>query len=421
MEHLWEIGLRTIQELEVENGILASSQAEAYGAIFGRDSLITCLMLLNTYRKTHVEEFLTLSRKILINLAPLQGQRINHESGEQPGKMIHEFRPTGHERLTKREVEPWHVYDDGIMRNYDTVDATPLFLIAVHRYWQASGDELFLASVRRNVDSALSWIDLYGDTNGDGLIDYSRPAERSTGGLTVHSWMDSHDSVFHEDGENVVFPVAPVEAQAYTYLALKLWGKHFKDEQGALLLKRAAELKSRFNENFVLEDIIACGVDGAGKPLRSVRSSTGHCLWASLTLDWDGERDSVIAEEHIPLLVRRLMGADMYVPEAGIRTLSSNSIRYDPHSYHNGSIWPHDVSMVRRGLELFGYRDEAEAVRSALLTAMDYFRTPIELFSFDKGTYSPYMTPEHKSCTKQAWSAAALLVETVDTTGNTAA
>jgi glycogen debranching enzyme len=408
--HLWEIGLRTIQELEVENGILASSQAEAYGAIFGRDSLITCLTLLNTYRKTHNEQFLSLCRKILINLAPLQGQQINWESGEQPGKMIHEFRPTGHERLTKREQDPWHIYEDGIMRNYDSVDATPLFLIAIHRYWQASGDELFVASMRRNVDAALAWIETYGDNNKDGFIDYQRPAERSSGGLVVHSWMDSHDSVFHEDGSPVVFPVAPVEVQAYTYLALTLWGKHFKDEHGTTLLQRAAQLKEQFNAAFVLEDIIACGIDGEGKPLRSMRSSTGHCLWASLSLDWDGERDCILKDEYIPLLVRKLMAPDMYVPTAGIRTLSSDSRYYEPHSYHNGSIWPHDVNMVRRGLELFGYKEEADAVRSALLKAIDHFRTPIELFVYEKAdAYSPYITLEHTSCTKQAWSAAALL------------
>src|SRR6185437_1638180 len=164
---LWDLGYKTIQELETDQGILASGKEEIYGCIFGRDSLITSLELMKAYERTHDEYFLPLVRKILVNLASLQGKTLNIESGEEPGKCIHEFRPTNHEHLTIGLDHPWYIYPDKAMRNYDTVDATPLFLIAVHEYYSLTKDDAFLNAIMPNVYYALDWLLIYGDSNHD--------------------------------------------------------------------------------------------------------------------------------------------------------------------------------------------------------------------------------------------------------------
>src|SRR6266404_7511238 len=144
---LWEMGLTSIKDLEVSNGILASGRDEVYGCIFGRDSLITSLELLEAFERTKNPYFLELVRKILTNLALLQGTSVQIESGEEPGKIIHEYRPEKHEHLTRALQEPWYVYPDNIMRNYDSVDSTPLFLITLHKYLQVSQDDAYIQTL----------------------------------------------------------------------------------------------------------------------------------------------------------------------------------------------------------------------------------------------------------------------------------
>src|SRR5579872_6065073 len=218
---LFKLAITTIKELETDQGILASARNEAYGCIFGRDSLITALKLLRVYRKTHDQSLLELVKKILNTLGNLQGREVNIESGEEPGKCIHEFRPTQHEHLTRDLLKPWFVYPDQAMRNYDTVDATSLFLIAIYRYYQISEDRDFFMQILPNARAAIQWIFDYGDSNHDGLIDYQLSSDRVSGGLRTQNWMDSEESVFTEEGEEFVYPLAPVEVQAYTFLALR--------------------------------------------------------------------------------------------------------------------------------------------------------------------------------------------------------
>lgn len=401
LRELRELGFQTIKELETERGILASGRQEAYGCIFGRDSLITGIKLLRVYKKTGDDYLLTVVRKVLTNLVELQGKEINIESGEEPGKCIHEYRPDGHEHLTRLATPPWFVYGDGVMRNYDSVDATPLLLISLHEYYLLSRDENFLAQVRQAVELALDWILIYGDTNGDGLIDYRFHSERRGGGLVTQSWMDSRESLFHDDGREVKYPIAPIEVQAYAWSALSRWGRE----------EEAQQLKRRFNEKFVIKKgrglAFAFAVDGAGAPMTAGRSSIGHLLWAA----YQGE--AILSPEHISVLVKRLLRSDLFEPRAGVRTLSTSSDHFAPNSYHNGSIWPHDNSMIAEGLENFGYERQARRVRRALLRAYLHFRTPVELFMFD-GEVKEYCSPSgHTACQKQAWSAAALLRETM--------
>lgn len=416
--HFWQLGLETIRELETEQGILASSSQEIYGCIFGRDSLITSLKLLRAYETARQPYFLGVVKKVLLTLAALQGKQVNIESGEEPGKCIHEFRTANYEHLVNHPTSPWFLYPDKIMRNYDSVDATPLLLITLYRYFQKSGDREFINSVLPNAEAALDWLLNNGDNNSDGFIDYRRHPERKAGGLTTQNWMDSRESVFHESGEEAVFPVAPVEVQAYAYLALRLWSRFYREnnnpERAGELKAKADNLKILFNRKFVLSGpegfSLATALDGSGRPLASVRSSMGHVLWASLNEKDDSIRDGILDAGHVTLLVKRILAEDLFEPSAGIRTLSVKSKRFIANSYHNGSIWPHDNSLIAEGLEIWGYGREAVAVRQAIFKALSHFGTPIELFVYKNGRYEEYCSPTgQKACKKQAWSAASLL------------
>lgn len=419
--NLYNLGFQTVKELETENGILASGRNEIYGGIFGRDSLITCLKLLQVYKKTKNEDCLRIVKKSLKTLASLQGQEINPESGEEPGKILHEYRPDNHEHLTKHHQKPWYVYPDNSMRSYDTIDASPLFLITAYRYLQQSHDYKFTELLLPNIKAAINWIVSYGDTNGDGLIDFSSKADREYNGPFTDNWMDHPDTIFHEDGSPVRYPLAPVEVQAYAYVALRLWSIYFTSSESVfteILQLKAQELKEVFNEKYVVktnkEAYFSFNIDGAGKPLVSRRSNIGHALWASLTVEDDGIRDSIIEKKYIPLVVKQLLSVDIFEPKAGIRTLSLRSRNFQPNGYHNGTIWPHDNSIIAEGFENFGFKKEARNIRRAYLHAIAYFNTPIELFSYWNGTFFE-QTDFHgrSSCRQQAWSAASVLADTL--------
>jgi glycogen debranching enzyme len=418
---LYDLGLGTIRGLEVENGVLASGREEIFGCIFGRDSLIVALKLLTAYEYRQEEYFLHLVRKIILNLGDLQGTEENIESGEEPGKMIHEYRPDNHEHLTRDSSEPWHVYPDGTMRIYDSVDSTPLFLMAVYRYYELSGDAETVESLLSNVLAALEWLAGWSDSNGDGFADYELDPLRTHGGLRVQNWMDSVDSVFHEDGAPVARPIAPVEAQAYSYAAFRMWSDYFKsdsEELSAKLSLRADELKARFNSAFLLstdpEVSIAFALDGNGKPLISQRSSMGHILWAAWRRKGANAPDAILRAEFIPLLAERLLAADLFDPSAGIRTLSIYSKRFEPRSYHNGSIWPHDTGMIAEGLQKFGFDAEAALVRESLLSALNTLGAPFELMTvLDGRVVAGEAENGQKACRTQAWCAATLVAESL--------
>ena len=411
-ERLWNLGFGSIQELETDRGILASGRDELYGCIFGRDSLITALTLLRTYECSRHEYFPDLVEKILLNLGELQGREHNIESGEEPGKIIHEFRLDRHEHLTVHAKEPWYVYPDGALRNYDSADSTPLYLMALHRYADIANRRVFLERMLPNAREALDW--LLKKTEGR-FVDYAFPAERTCGGLRCQSWMDSNESLFYENrnrmaGEVPLYPIAPLEVQAYAWAALRAWSDVFAESDlafGAHLFERAQDLKERFNDRYVIRSgrstTLAFAIDGAGGKLISPRSSMGHVLWAA----YRGE--CILDEQYIPTVARRLLANDLFVSSAGIRTLSRRSSRYDPHSYHNGSIWPHDTAILAEGLQNFGYAEEARRVRLALLRSYTHFSAPIELFAYSRGFREYQPASGQRACRMQAWSAAGLL------------
>ncbi len=406
------LGLETIRELETQKGILAFSRQEIYGCIFGRDSLITALQLLQAYKGSRNAYFFQLAKKILLNLVSFQGKEVNVQSGEEPGKCIHEFRKNNHDHLTKKPKKPWYAYPDGTLRNYDSLDSTPLFLMAVYKYWKITRDKKFLNAILPNIKFALDWILLYADNNKDGFLDYRLHPKRTFGGLAVQNWMDSDESLFHEDGRLINYPVAPVEVQAYAYASLKAWGNYFSPVlpgYGAKLIARANRLKRDFNNKFIYfkkgKFNLASGVDNRGNLITAERSSMGHCLWAELD-----KGDIILHEKYIPLLAKRVLEPDLFEPLAGIRTLSSMSVKFDPNSYHNGSIWPHDSGIILQGLRNFGFNAQAERVSRAIVSAINYFKTPLELFGFD-GSYIEYKSLSGQAaCRKQAWSAATLLI-----------
>lgn len=418
--YFWDLGLNTIHDLESDQGILASGREELYGCIFGRDSLVTVLKLMRVHKKLNVPEFLPLVRKVLLNLVLLQGKNINIESGEEPGKCIHEFRPSRHEHLTKYLERPWYVYEDQVMRNYDSVDATPLLLIALYRFYQETSDEMFLNQVMPGVEAGLNWMIEFGDSNQDGFLDYQLSDARSSGGLVTQNWMDSAESVFHEAGQEqpLRYPLAPVEVQAYAYMAYRLWASYFANvDRGRyeLYTRKADELKKLFNEKFQAYDpegnfYLVYKLDSEGNQFRSVRSNMGHVLWASLNNEDDGVLDCILDADKVSLVVRRLMMPDMFDEQAGIRTLSTLSRGYLANSYHNGSIWPHDNAIIAEGFEIHGFAKEAKMVYEAMLSAIAYFETPIELFVYDNKLYSDYMSDTgQRACKNQAWTAAAVL------------
>ncbi|MEK7099807.1 MAG: amylo-alpha-1,6-glucosidase [Patescibacteria group bacterium] len=415
-QELWNIGMEAIRALEVDRGILASSKEEIYGCVFGRDSLLTSLLLLRTYEYTKDAYLLALVRKILIGVAKLQGREVNLESGEEPGKIIHEFRPDNHEHLTNHPEHPWFLYPDGIMRNYDTVDATPLFLLTLLRYYDQSHDEVILELLGANLRDALGWILNYGLRSRDGFISYSFKPERTKGGLRVQSWMDSTESVFFEETmDQPEYSIAPVEVQAYAYAALAAWSTYFRSLDAAFadrLAVAAKTLKGTFNTQFIQDNgsgvYLAYALDGAGKPLLSKRSSMGHVLFADTPKGFG--RDSILKEQYAREIADQLMSPELFVPEAGIRTLATTSRNYLPNSYHNGSIWPHDTAIIADGLDEYGFREEAASVRRALLNAYRHFETPLELFVYDQEGFKEYRGPGGQgACREQAWSAAALL------------
>jgi glycogen debranching enzyme len=404
-KYLRNLGLNTIKELETDDGILASSKEDLYGCIFGRDSLITSLKLLKAYEESKDTYLLALVKKILTNLAALQGREFNIESGEEPGKIIHEYRPNGHEHLTQSSAlntKPWYVYPDQSMKSYDSVDSTPLFLMAVAKFMQVEKDLDFEEKIKDAAARSLRWLLYKLETDKPNFLTYEFPDRRQYGGLATQSWMDSVDSIFHENGSPTPYPIAPVEAQAYAYCALRLWGQDLM----------ADRLKERFNRNFVFDEEefnIAFALDGLGTPMLSLRSSIGHLLWS--TVGEDGEKDQILAKEYIPKLVNRLMSREMFEHGAGIRTLSKLSRKFDPRSYHNGSIWPHDNAIIAEGFKNFGFEQEAKKVRLAMKKAWKHFDSPIEFFVFVDGVFDDSMPSGQRACYKQAWSAASILSE----------
>jgi glycogen debranching enzyme len=416
MNDLRSLIYASILELSTDQGIYASGRKEVYGCIFGRDSAITILKLLRVSSKSRDPKLLEICRGALLYISTLQGKEFNLESGEEPGKFIHEFRPDNYERLLKLD-KPWYVYPDGILRNYDSIDSTPLTLIAIFRYWEQTKDSAFLAEVLPAVEKGLNWIITYGDSDKDALLEYRLPNERIHGGLPVQSWTDSHESLLNDQGKMPSYPIAPVEVQGYAWLALKLWADFYADYSPKFsirLTKQAKQLKENFNKAFLIKDqgftFAAQALDGDKNQIKTITANPLLCLWASYSSN--NLTESVFNEEVVVELVKRAFMSDLFDPLAGIRTMSSSSPTFIPtqNSYHNGSFWPVLNGMVCEGLENWKFSSEADQLRTASLKPIEYFNAPIELYIKREESYEEYLNEKGQSgCRTQAWSAASVL------------
>ncbi len=354
-----------------------------YSTTFGRDGIITareCLWLLPG-----------LARGVLAFLAATQATESEPERDAEPGKILHEARRN---EMARTGEIPFGRY-------YGTVDATPLFVALAGAYYRRTGDLEFVRSIWPQVLLALEWIDRHGDMDGDGFVEYAR---RSKEGLVQQGWKDSHDSVFHADGRMASAPIALCEVQAYVYEA-KLLGAELAQALGdpALaqrLQSQALDLRQRFDEAFWCDAIgtYAIALDADKQPCAVATSNAGHALWTGIALP-----------ERAARVVRRFMDDDFFCGW-GIRTVASDQPRYNPMSYHNGSVWPHDNALIAAGMARYGHTEEAMRVLAALFDASLHFdrhRLP-ELFCGFPRRPSEGPTLYPVACSPQAWAAAAV-------------
>lgn len=372
---------------ELPSGPLPAAGIPWFSVPFGRDSLITSyqtLMLLPD-----------IAYGTLRFLAELQGKEFNDWRDEEPGKILHEVRLGEMAQLGEVPHDPY----------YGTVDATPLFLVLLSELVRWTGDLSLVGELRDNVDRALGWIRRHGDLNGDGFLEYN---SRSSLGIRNQGWKDSPDSLRWRDGRFVEPPVALVEVQGYAYDArmrmaelLTVVGDGSRAEQ---LRREAAELKARFEARFWVESeqFLAQALDAHGEPIPSVTSNPGHCLWSG-----------ILSEDKAARLVQRLMAPDM-LSGWGIRTKSSLEPDFNPMSYHNGSVWPHDNSLIMAGLKRYGYDQEANRLFTEVYGAALRFagyRLPELYCGFDRDRHYQSMPAQYPvSCSPQAWSAGAVFL-----------
>lgn len=410
-QNLRKVAYNTLLDLATDEGINASGKED----IFGRDSAITILKILRANKNRRDQKLLEICKRALLTLVNLQGKEFNIESGEAPGKFIHEFRREKFEHLVNGP-EKWFVYPDNTMKNYDSIDSTPLALIALYRYWEESKDGEFLISVLPAVEAGLNWIISYGDLDKDFLLEYEIHKDR--GGLVVQSWTDSHQSMRQKNGKLPKYPIAPVEAQGYAWLALRLWGKFYSDRSPKFaqkILAQASGLKKAFNKKFIIKDhnlsYAVQALDGYKKQIKTITGNPLLLLWATDTNNTVIE--SIIETQYIEQLVQRAFKTDIFNYKAGMRTMSSNAETFNPNqdSYHNGSFWPVLNGMAYEGLLNWKFTKQANILKDASLKPLSFFNYPIELYVINENEeYLEYKNETGQTaCKNQAWSAASML------------
>ncbi|MGH6678162.1 MAG: amylo-alpha-1,6-glucosidase, partial [Bradyrhizobium sp.] len=313
-----------------------------FNTIFGRDGLITAMLML--WMDASV------ARGVLRTLAATQATGFDPQSDAQPGKILHELR---HGEMANLREVPFRRY-------YGSIDATPLFVMLAGMYLERTGDRETILEIWPNIEASLQWIDEYGDIDKDGFIEYSRAA---ASGLANQGWKDSHDAIFHADGTGAEGPIALCEVQGYVYAAkqhaARMASGFGLDELAARLSMQAEQLRVSFDAAFWCEDIgtYALALDGAKRPCRVLASNAGHTLFSGIAVP---ERAWKVAEN--------LLSPDGF-SGWGIRTLSLGQPRYNPMSYHNGSVWPHDNALIAMGFARYGLKAEAARVFAGIFNA----------------------------------------------------
>jgi glycogen debranching enzyme len=356
-----------------------------FATVFGRDGLVTALASLAF--TPH------LAADVLRTLAALQGQCDDPERDEEPGKIVHELRAG--EMAATGEV-PFGRY-------YGSVDATPLFLVLLADYVERTADRAPLEELWPAAVAALAWIERRSDRDGRGYLAYER---RTPHGLVHQGWKDSHDAVSHADGSLAEPPIALAEVQAYMYAALRgvarLARLTGRDADESRCEGRATRLRERFNRDFWLDDegAFALALDREHRPCRVVTTNAGHCLFGGIADREPGLRT-----------IERLLADDVW-SGWGLRTLSERAVRFNPMSYHNGSVWPHDNALVAAGFARYGATARAAQVLSALFdasAAVEDRRLP-ELFCGFARAGQRQPVPYPVACKPQAWAAGSILL-----------
>jgi glycogen debranching enzyme len=361
-----------------EHGHLPAAGMPWFMTVFGRDTLITCLQTLLFGPE--------LAQSALRTLAELQATEDDPSIDAEPGKIVHEVR-------NGKGALAW------FPRYYGTIDATPLYLILLSEVWRWTDDAELARDLRVPAMRAVEWIERHADLDGDGFVEYRKRSEK---GLDNQSWKDSGVSQKFSDGTLARPPIAPVEAQGYVYdaklrtaeLAREVW----RDRELAERLEREAEeLRRRFNEAYWLErrgGYYALALDRDKRPVDSLCSNIGHLLWSG-----------IVPPERVDAVVDELMGEDLW-SGWGVRTMSSSDAGYNPLEYHNGTVWPHDNSIVAWGLARYGRFSEAQRIVRRMLNASTYFGHGLpEVFAGFSRMDTPFPIAYPTASRPQAWAA----------------
>src|SRR5919197_64121 len=323
-------------------GKLPAAGMPWFMTVFGRDTLITCLQTLLFGPE--------LAQTALSVLAELQATEDDPVIDAEPGKIVHEVR-------RGKAASSW------FPAYYGSIDATPLWLVLLSEVWRWTDDAALVRDLKQPALRVLEWIDRYGDLDGDGFVEYRRRSDR---GLRNQSWKDSDDSQRFADGREAQAPIAPVEVQGYVYdaklrtaeLAREVW----RDRELAERLQREAkELQARFDKAYWVDrrgGYYALALDGEKQQVDALGSNIGHLLWSG-----------IVREERVDAVVDALMGETLW-SGWGVRTMSSADAAFSPLSYHNGTVWPHDNSLIAWGLARYGFDEAAQRIVRAMLEAV---------------------------------------------------
>ncbi len=348
--------------------------------MFGRDSILTSLQALPFASE--------LAATTLGALGSWQGSRVDNFREEEPGRILHEMR---YGETAAFEEQPHTPY-------FGNADATALYVVLLDEYERWTGDHALVRDCEPVARAALSWIDDYGDRQGNGYLSYQRTNEQT--GLENQCWKDSWDSISYHDGRLPGFPRATCELQGYAYdakiRAARLARTVWKDPEYADALERqAASLKKRFNKDFWVEDgqFFAIALESDGSKVDSLSSNIGHLMWSGIV-------DKAKAKP----LVRHLMSPQLF-SGWGVRTLAEGEGRFNPIGYHVGAVWPFDNSFIAWGLRRYGFKAEAARIAEGILDAAEFFdgRLP-EAFAGYERSYTRFPVEYPTACSPQAWS-----------------
>jgi glycogen debranching enzyme len=359
-------------------GQLPAAGMPWFMTVFGRDTLITCLQTMLFGPE--------LASNALRVLAALQATQDDPAIDAEPGKIVHEVRHG-------KGADAW------FPRYYGTVDATPLYLVLLSEVWRWTGDAALVRDLREPAMRALRWIDEFGDLDGDGFVEYRRRSER---GLVNQSWKDSGDSQRFHDGRLAEAPIAPCEVQGYVYDAKQRAAELARDVWGDLELAdrletEAADLQKRFDEAFWCEargGYYALALDGQKARVDSLTSNIGHLLWSGIVPA--GRADAIVDQ---------LMSDELW-SGWGVRTMSTGDGAFNPLSYHNGTVWPHDNSLIAWGLARYERWPEAHRIARRMLSAAGHFANQLpEVFAGFSRSATPFPIAYPTAARPQAWAA----------------